>query len=54
MKRILNPKHFCASRKYFDKGKRNYFSCCVISFLENLRTDFDVLALRTTVGLLTF
>jgi len=51
MKYILNPTHFCASRKYIDRGKRKCFSCCAISLLENCRTDFDVLAFRIDVGL---
>lgn len=51
MKYILNPTHFCASRKYIDRDKRKCFSFCAISLLENRRTDFDALAFRTDVGL---
>jgi hypothetical protein len=51
MKHILNPTHFCASRKYFDGGNRKGFSCCAISLHENRRTDFGALAFQTDVGL---
>ena len=51
MKHILNPTHFCASRKFFDRGNRKSFSCCAVSSLENRRTDFDAFAFRTAVGL---